>query len=275
MATLAGNAPTAGTGTWTVLSGTAIILDSHNPAAVATNLSYGANIFRWTLSNGSCSSADDVVITRNSCPSDITLFSNQDSFLRSGNDDTNEGANERLRIQSSGNNRVVVGFDLTGISTVGLQSATLILNIAENSNNWGTSGRLVDAHRLLVDWTEGNGRNDVMVGGGPGFRGTGEGVTWHCGNDTNIVNQAANCSPLWNGGNYATATAPSVLHLNGFLGEVSWDVTADVLAGSNFGWVIRKQSEGQNGQVRYYSREGAALAGDASLAPRLVLVYSQ
>lgn len=203
------------------------------------------------------------------------LLSIKDSFLRSGADDTNEGANERLRIQNSGDNRVVVGFDLTGVSIAGLQSATLILNIAENSNNWGTTGRVIDAHRLLVDWTEGNGRNDVMVGGGPGSRGTGAGVTWHCGTDTNIFNQIANCSPLWNGGNYAAATAPGVLHSNGFLGQVSWNVTADILAGANFGWMIRKQNEGQNGQVRYYSREGATLAGNANLAPRLVLVYSQ
>ena len=168
----------------------------------------------------------------------------------------------------------MVAFDLTGVSTVGLQSATLVVTIAENLNNWGASGRLVDAQRLLVDWTEGNGRNDVMVGGGPGFRGTGEGVTWHCGKDTNIVNQVANCSPLWNGGNYAAATAAGVLHTNGLLGQVSWDVTADVSAGATSGWIIRKREENQNGQVRYYSREGAALAGNTSLAPRLVLVYS-
>ena len=113
-----------------------------------------------------------------------------------------------------------------------------------------------------------------MVGGGPGFRGTGEGITWNCARDLNIANQSANCTPLWNGGNYAAATAPGALHMNGLFGEVSWDVTADVLAGANFGWLIRKQNEGQNGQVRYYSREGALLAGNASLAPRLVLVYS-
>ncbi len=202
-----------------------------------------------------------------------TLSGSRDSFLRSGADDTNEGANERLRIQNSGNNRAVVAFDLTGISTVGLQSATLVLDIAENSNNWGANGRLVDVHRLLVDWTEGNGRNDVMVGGGPAFRGTGEGVTWHCSKDTNVVNQSANCSPLWNGGSFAAATAPGSLHTNGLGGQVSWDVTADVLAGANFGWTIRKREENQNGQVRYYSREGAALAGNADLAPRLVLVY--
>ncbi|HEX7330065.1 MAG TPA: cadherin-like domain-containing protein [Pyrinomonadaceae bacterium] len=273
--TMVGNTPAAGVGTWTLVTGSGTIAEPNNPTTVISDLGFGANVFRWTISNGSCgASSDDVVITRNSCPSVLTLFSNGDSFLKASGDNANEGANERLRLQSAGNNRATVMFDLTGISTVGLQSATLILTVAETSNNWGASGRLVDAHRLLVEWTEGNGRNDVMVGGGPGFRGSGEGITWNCAKDLNIANQSANCNPQWNGGSSAASTAPGALHTNGLFGEVFWDVTADVLAGANFGWLIRKQNEGQNGQVRYYSREGALLAGNPNLAPRLVLVYS-
>ena len=203
-----------------------------------------------------------------------TLLVNTDSFLRDGADNTNEGANERLRIQSSGHNRVLVKFNVSGIPTAGLQSATLVLNIAENSDNWGATGRPVDAHRLLTDWTEGNGRNDVMAGAGPGFRGTGEGVTWKCAKDSNINNQNDDCTTPWNGGTFAAATAPNNIHMKDQTGDVSWDVTADVLAGANYGWLIKKQVEGQNGQVRYYSREGAALAGNPNLVPRLVLVYN-
>ncbi|MEW6127588.1 MAG: FG-GAP-like repeat-containing protein [Acidobacteriota bacterium] len=202
-----------------------------------------------------------------------TLLAVADNFLRDGADNTNEGANERLRIQSSGHNRVIVRFNLSGISTDGLQSANLILNIAENSDNWGTTGRLVDAHRLLADWTEGNGRNDVMVGGGQGFRGTGEGATWKCAKDSNINNQNDDCVSPWNGGSFASATASSILHINNQMGDVSWNVLADMQAGADYGWLIKKQAEGQNGQVRYYSREGATLAGNANLAPRLVLIY--
>jgi len=208
-------------------------------------------------------------------PTMVTLYSTRDTFLRRVADDTNEGANERLRIRNAGNNRVVVAFNMTGISTVGLQSATLVLNVAENRDDWGSRGRFVDAHRLLADWTEGNGRNDVMAGHHPGFRGTGEGATWDCAKDTNIFNERANCGRPWNGGTYAPATAPGVRQNNHAVGPVSWDVTADVIAGANFGWVIMKREENQNGQVRYYSREGAAFAGNAGLAPRLVLVYNR
>jgi hypothetical protein len=112
-----------------------------------------------------------------------------------------------------------------------------------------------------------------MVGGGPNFRGTGEGVTWKCAKDTNIANQNDDCTTPWNGGTFAAATATSVIHTNNQTGPVSWNVKADVIAGAGNGWVIKKQNEGQNGQVRYYSKEGAALAGNPNLTPRLVLVF--
>ena len=130
----------------------------------------------------------------------------------------------------------------------------------------------MDVQRLLTDWTQGNGRNDVMVGGGPGFRGTGEGVTWNCSKDADIGNQKADCGAKWNGGSFAAATAQGGLHTNGLLGEVSWDVTADVQAGAGLGWTLKKRSEGQSGQVRYYSLEGAG--ANQGRAPRLVLVFS-
>ncbi|MEW6208613.1 MAG: HYR domain-containing protein [Acidobacteriota bacterium] len=195
-----------------------------------------------------------------------TLIAAADSFITNGDENINEGANEELRIQSSGYGRALVRFDLSAISTSGLQSATLILNIAGNSEDWGSSGGLIDAHRLLADWTEGNGN-------GSGFRGTGEGVTWKCAKDADISNQKDDCRAVWRGGAFAEATAASVMHANGQTKEVSWNVTADVTAGANNGWLIKKSAERQAGHVRYYSREGAASAGNPNLAPRLALVY--
>lgn len=202
-----------------------------------------------------------------------TLYATADTYLRDGADNTNEGANDRLRIQSAGNNRVLTRFNLTGISATGLQSATLTLRIAFNLDNWGSSGRLVNAHRLTADWTEGNGVND-LIGILLGFRGTGEGATWKCAKDSNIANFRDDCTTPWNGGTFAAATAPGKLHTNNLTGDVSWAVKADVQAGAGFGWLIKKENEGQAGQARYYSREGAALSGNANLGPRLVLVYT-
>ncbi|MBK7149957.1 MAG: T9SS type A sorting domain-containing protein [Bacteroidetes bacterium] len=64
-ATLAGNAPATGVGTWTVIGGSGTFANANLPTSGVSGLALGANTFRWTLPNGSCAdSQDDVVITR-------------------------------------------------------------------------------------------------------------------------------------------------------------------------------------------------------------------
>jgi hypothetical protein len=196
-----------------------------------------------------------------------TLTAERDSFLRRGNPDRNEGANPGLRLQASGDNRIVVGFDEAAIDDFGdVTTATLILTISENADNWGQSNdRTVDAHPLTADFAEGNGQN-AGVPGSQSTRGSGPGVTWNCAEDAEIANQQTDCDPEWDGGAFGPATAGPVLHFNGLTGEVSWDVTADVEAGAS-AWLIKKTSERQAGQVTYHSKEG----GDPTLAARLIL----
>ncbi len=201
-------------------------------------------------------------------PPPLELTAIADSFLRQGAPNTNEGANDSLRIQSSGKNRILVRFDLSGVSIVGLVRATLVLTIAQLTDNWGSSGRPMSAHRLLEPWSEGNG---WTVGGNT--RGTGPGVTWACATDLDIANQTPNCPMLWDGGTFAASTGAPVVHTNGLSGEVSWDVTSDVLAGADYGWLVKKDSEGQAGKVEYVSREGALAASIPTRAPRLVLEF--
>ena len=64
-ATLAGNTPTNGTGTWTVQLGTATITSPNSPTSGVTGLIAGSSAsLRWTISNGPCGSTfDDVVIS--------------------------------------------------------------------------------------------------------------------------------------------------------------------------------------------------------------------
>jgi hypothetical protein len=191
------------------------------------------------------------------------LLSHHDSFLRAGAPNTNEGANPRLHIQGAGNNRVLVAFDLTGVDLTRVTRATLILTIVENGGNWGAQGiRTVAAHPLLLDFPEGNGKT-AGVPSSDATRGTGLGVTWACATDTEIANQRADCDPRWTGGTFGPATALPVVHVNGQLGEVQWDVTADVIAGVT-GWVVKKTNEEQPGRVAYSSKEGTA-------PPRLLL----
>ncbi|MBL7891861.1 MAG: PKD domain-containing protein, partial [Bacteroidia bacterium] len=56
---LAGNVPAAGTGTWSVVSGTATITSPNSPTSTVTGLVVGTATLRWTISNGSCSSTSD------------------------------------------------------------------------------------------------------------------------------------------------------------------------------------------------------------------------
>jgi hypothetical protein len=64
-ATLAGNTPTYGIGTWTLISGTATIMSPNSPTSTITGLTIGSSAtLRWTIDNGRCgSTSDDVVIT--------------------------------------------------------------------------------------------------------------------------------------------------------------------------------------------------------------------
>jgi gliding motility-associated-like protein len=63
--TLTGNTPSVGSGTWTKVSGpnNPTITSPNSPTTTITGVTSGTYVFRWTISNGMCtSSADDVTI---------------------------------------------------------------------------------------------------------------------------------------------------------------------------------------------------------------------
>ena len=63
---LQANTPIDGIGEWSILSGSADIADVDNPSSIVNNLDYGVNTLRWTITKGSCTSSDEVVIANNS-----------------------------------------------------------------------------------------------------------------------------------------------------------------------------------------------------------------
>lgn len=69
--------PAAGNGTWTLVSGTGNIINPSSPNSLVDGLGVGANVFRWTLVNGPCTSFDDVVILRDAVPSQAVVSPNQ------------------------------------------------------------------------------------------------------------------------------------------------------------------------------------------------------
>lgn len=181
-----------------------------------------------------------------------TLNAIADSYIRQG--DQNEGGVTFLRLRNTNNHRALVRFDQNAIAQAAaggvLQTATLEMFIESSNSNWGT-GRPIDVHRLAQEWSE-------------------LGVTYNCPNDTNTSNSSPDCAAQWGGGNFAAAATADYLQTSTQTGPIQLDVTADVaafLAGTpNFGWLLKKRAESENGLVEYTSREGTAGRG-----PKLVL----
>ena len=200
-----------------------------------------------------------------------------DSFLQSARRTSNEGGNQYLVLETFGRKRPVVRFDLSA-ETRTISQATLILTLARPTNKWRISREMVDVHRLLESFVEGNG----SVWGQPSElreRGTGAGVTWNCVRDENIANRIPDCDDQWNGGSDAADTVTDSVEItNRQTGIVAWDVTVDVQAAQNSGdaeiqWLIKKARERLSGEAVFYSKEGAAELGDMAKAPRLELEF--
>jgi hypothetical protein len=63
--TMAAQAPTAGAGTWTLISGTATITTPSSRTTTVTGIPVGTSAtLRWTVVSGSCTTTDDVVLTQ-------------------------------------------------------------------------------------------------------------------------------------------------------------------------------------------------------------------
>ena len=171
---------------------------------------------------------------------DPVLTASGDTYLRRGAPNQNQGGEPILRLRDLGDNRALVQFSQSSIAaTVGsnrLVSATLQLTISRNGNNWGSTGRTIDVHRMTKAWTE-------------------LGATWNCAVDANTGNSRPDCSGTteWRmepPGMLPFVSAPTATALirNGQSGNVSFDVTVDVnafLSGTqaNQGWVLKKTSE--------------------------------
>ncbi len=77
-ASLNGNAPTSGTGTWTLVSGTGTITTPSSPTSGVTGLGAGPTVFQWTISNAPCTaSSSTVTITGVTTPTTSNAGSNQ------------------------------------------------------------------------------------------------------------------------------------------------------------------------------------------------------
>ncbi len=209
-----------------------------------------------------------------------TLVATRDAFIQgpsaapAATIHDNEGANTVLTVSrntaTDRTNRAVVSFDFATISTTGLTSATLVLTIS-SAASW-VNGDTVTVYRVNAsgtDWTQGNGNGAT--------KGTGAGNTWNCTSDTDITDNGRDCAVAdrWlgadPGGTWgATPTAAAVAINQNQTGTVSFNVTADVVAGTTRGWLIKKTVETTTASVNFSSREAGV-----GVAPKLVLVFGQ
>ncbi len=249
-----------------------VISESNGSGVVAGTHAYTATgTYTVTLTltdDGGMSDIETAEITVANTLEPVTLYPTADSYIKQGSSNENEGSSSFMRLQSTGHNRSLVKFDQSQIETAvnGAQNYTAKLQfaISDNGNNWGSTGRPISLHRLIQDWTEGNGFND---GNNPSFRGTGNGITWSCSTDSNIQNTSKNCTggDEWNMTNsslwpFASAATATTTITNNQTGVVEFDVTSDVQsfisgANTNTGWLLKKVDEGQNGRVEFGTKE--------------------
>jgi hypothetical protein len=218
-----------------------------------------------------------------------------DTTLRSDQKHTNEGANPRLRVGPE--SHVVVMFDRQNVmdaiaSCGGATRVLLRLWIANTDNNWGQNDdRTVGAWPLRPldgDFVEGNG---CQLGqpAANAVRASGAGATWQLAEDLDCANNAPDAprsGKPWLGATAGSVelprTAPFVVHVNQDEDtRIDFDVTTDVLTDQVYAWRLGLGDVGtgplaagedpRHPTVEYYSREGAAAAGDPGLAPRLVV----
>lgn len=197
----------------------------------------------------------------------VTLFSEKDSFIREGIQNTNEGSNKVLRIMGSGpiNNRALISFNLDDVDALrsgkNLESATIKMYVEKNNLKWG-DGQNISIHSLQTQWDEGNGINAPVSN-----LIRSDGVTWSCPVDSN------SCNEEWNGGVFDQKPSDSIWISNQVDDYwIKFEVTSDIydykVTNENFGWIIMKDNEDSDGQINIASREAK------SNNPELVLVFS-
>lgn len=115
------NAPGSGTGTWSLVSGTATLSDINNPNSAVTGIAPGQTTLMWTISSGICTSTDIMEIF--AAPSAPTANAGPDQFI-CGTTATlsagNTGINPGLWVLASGGSAVITNPGSANTQVTGL-----------------------------------------------------------------------------------------------------------------------------------------------------------
>ncbi|MFN5371542.1 MAG: Ig-like domain-containing protein [Bacteroidia bacterium] len=119
--------PIAGSGTWTVVSGTAQFEDANNPNTLVSGLSPGENILQWSVTGLDCIDSTDQVSIFNICNTPPVITNNSytlteddtlsDNFLLNGDIDPDGTVLSALQNPLSGPLHGTIEYDSTGSFT--------------------------------------------------------------------------------------------------------------------------------------------------------------
>ncbi|MCF6240558.1 MAG: PKD domain-containing protein [Bacteroidales bacterium] len=139
------NADAIAGGYWTLVSGSGIIQNSLLNTSAVTNLGQGANTFRWTAVQGSCSASDDVIISNNSVTPPSVLgggeYCTADGITITG--DIPTGTQTGLWMLTGGSGTIAVATD--NVTTVSGLS-----NLTPNKFTWTISDKGCSASAELT-----------------------------------------------------------------------------------------------------------------------------
>ena len=133
--TMAANTPVLGTGTWSVVSGSATITTPGSPTTTITAVaSETSTTLRWTITNGFCTSTDDIVVTNSNCP----------PVAVDDADNTTPGTAIAIDVLTNDSDPEGHAITITSISTAPDQGGSAVIN------NNGTPGNPADD---FIDFT--------------------------------------------------------------------------------------------------------------------------
>ena len=184
---------------------------------------------------------------------------NGNEFISVRLEDGVDVAIRSLRVRRTNRARALVRFSQAEIQALAdsgrLTSSMLRLFVNQTLYNWG-EGRVLNLHRMTSDWSESTS-------------------TWRCADDLNLDNNKPDCAAEWDGGNYDPVPTATMLFRGTESGWIEFDVSADLerfLSGTpNYGWILKKDREGEYGLVDFTSREEEDRANPPNLILDLIL----
>jgi gliding motility-associated-like protein len=127
-------------GEWSLVSGAGNIAEIQSPTSSITGLHTGENIFMWTVRNGNCSDADEVVISKN------------DLFIPSVITPNGDGMNDLFQISGTQDKTELVIFNRWGIIEYSSENYLNEWDGRNNSNNQLDE----DTYFYIVKFSNGN-----------------------------------------------------------------------------------------------------------------------